>query len=413
MPSNSNSTPSPKQRNRFISTLRRTLLPHPQLASPSTPPCSKPVSLPHLNPASNLSSFRNTDPGWALLFSQKNPFSLSLRSRDSHSSSPTSSGSSDLSTPSPSTRSTQPTPQQRRYAAIFSKITFSTAEFIEDRYVYSHSPVKPEGPMTVGGSEEETEPQGNLIPCPSFFAIPSSRQPSLDQSQMLTLPPQHRINWGEISGVPTPRPPLRSCFQEVFDLLDAGIADQSAGFLGQDDVSDHVEHDASSPSDLLRRGASSDLLKLPEVKFADAHPDLLGSSNESIYFAATDTSDNPTGNPSSPGSEPTQGNHSHSSEALQDPPTNITIHSFLCKLSASLRNDPTEFSPRISEWDGESRDFSWLHAADQLDPNEHNTTTNVTLYNPRSSAQLTHLSRFLKRSSVRVKNKPLKTSSHN
>ncbi|PLW11362.1 hypothetical protein PCASD_24323 [Puccinia coronata f. sp. avenae] len=418
MPSNSNSTPSPKQRNRFISTLRRTLRPHTQPASPNTPP-----------------PFGKT----------KNSFSISLGSRDSHSSSPTSSGSSDLSTPSPSTtRSPQPTPQQRRYAAIFSKVTFSTAEFIEDRYVYSQSPSKPDGPMTaVGLDTGELESQEELGPPSSFFAIPSTRQPSIDQSQirlsqMLTSPTRYPHHADQSSDFPSSSSPLRSCFQEVFDLLDAGIIDQQIEYLGPD-TSYQLSSNFLEPStpdatlDIPHIGRLDEPLELPLPRITATQtclptpcaslseslfdPTRGGTEHESIDLLPASISDSLENLPEigmsdelSDISGAAKSNKSvqeaNGSEVLENPIEDAdTIQTFLHTLSAALRSDPTEFSPRVSEWNRESIDFSWLQSEDQINLHPLLPSHQVTLQTLPSSnlQQETHLPKFLKRSTARAK----------
>ncbi|KAH9457990.1 hypothetical protein Pst134EB_010292 [Puccinia striiformis f. sp. tritici] len=183
---------------------------------------------------------------------QKASFSALLKSRDSSSSSPTSSGSSESSSPSSSTRSIQPTPSQRRYAAVFSKITFSNAEFIEDRYIYSQSPEKTDGHFRLP-TQEPVPTEELMIPCPSFFAIPASRQPSvIEQSDIrldqTTNPTEHRISFCGLSDSASPNSPLRSCFQEIFDLIDAGMSDEQFDDIIGDDISYEARNLPTAPA---------------------------------------------------------------------------------------------------------------------------------------------------------------------
>ncbi|OAV90819.1 hypothetical protein PTTG_02173 [Puccinia triticina 1-1 BBBD Race 1] len=400
MPSNTSMTPSPKQRNRFISTIRRTLKTRTLSASPTTPPSGKPT----------------------------------LDSRDSHSSSPTSSGSSDLSTPSPSTRSPQPTAQQRRYAAVFSKITFSTAEFIEDRYIYSHSPEKTEAPLTPAPEE--------LVPGPSFFAIPSTRQPSVIDQPDIRLdqtsnPTEHRISFLGLSGLPSSTAPLRSCFQEVFDLIDAGLAGDPFDLIGADISDDSFDLPGTERSDESfdfpgdsTLDDSLDLTGAGSLEQSFHHPEASRSKEAIVPPVASTPQESPDLHLPSVPEEPLDllrvgsteecldfhapartDEHDASPEPKLPEETSVddSIQCFLHSLSASLRNDPTEFSPRISEWDQESaNDFAWLHLHDEPELDAHNPLSEYTLTHSRSSEYLTQLPRFLKRSTARAKRLPPK-----
>ncbi|KAA1109768.1 hypothetical protein PGTUg99_034597 [Puccinia graminis f. sp. tritici] len=414
MPNISNMTPSPKQRNRFISTIRRTLRTNPQPASPTTPPFGK----------------------------QKTPFATSIEPRASHaSSSPSSSGSSDVSTPSPSNSSSQPTPQQRRYAAVFSKITFSTAEFIEDRYIYSQSPEKPDDPLSLAAEE--------LVPCPSFFAIPATRQPSMiDQPEVrldqTSNPTEHRISFAGLSDLSTPTSPLRSCFQEVFDLIEAGLADNPFDLIGAE-ISDepfnllgvgrltepldfpratirHRSIEADTPVirldipavgtspeslelqesfDLPGIGASEESFDLPGLGMPEESDSLgLDTSEDSFDLSGVATPDESFDHQEASMPIEQGGVTEHKAETV--PSVDNSIQSFLYSLSASLRSDPTEFSPRISEWDQESNGFSWLNLDDEHDLDQPESLSELGNSKGRHTDYLSRPT-FLKRSPARVK----------
>ncbi|KAH9457978.1 hypothetical protein MJO28_005049 [Puccinia striiformis f. sp. tritici] len=370
MSSNSNMTPSPKQRNRFVSTLRRTLRSNPQPSSPATPPFGK----------------------------TKASFSALLKSRDSSSSSPTSSGSSESSSPSSSTRSIQPTPSQRRYAAVFSKITFSNAEFIEDRYIYSQSPEKTDGHFRLP-TQEPVPTEELMIPCPSFFAIPASRQPSvIEQSDIrldqTTNPTEHRISFCGLSDSASPNSPLRSCFQEIFDLIDAGMSDEQFDDIIGDDISYEARNlptapASDSPYGLSGASGSNATLRLHQ-------PD---SSDEPLsHLVEAATIDEPVIAPECADAE----KPIVAIEPSEECTTGESIQAFLQSLSSSLRNDPTEFSPRISEWDQESSRFSF-QLDDELHSQERSAREDINYLNLRSSAYITQFPRFLKRTPARVK----------
>lgn len=87
-----------------------------------------------------------------------------------------------------SSRSGPLTPQQRRQGASFSKITFSTAEFSEERYIYS-----PEG-QTSDLTAQESPKDAGFRP---FFAIPATRHSALTQTETETRPSTSTVQSAE------------------------------------------------------------------------------------------------------------------------------------------------------------------------------------------------------------------------
>ncbi|KAA1075744.1 hypothetical protein PGT21_000398 [Puccinia graminis f. sp. tritici] len=154
---NPSQTPSPKPKSRFFSNLRRSLRSNSQLTS-------VPESL--------------FDPVPKTLFSTATE---SPSHADTSSSYATSSSSSNPSSPASNTPSRQLTPPQRRHASSFSKITFSAAEFLEDRYIYAQSPEK----LCLSHElmSDESLPEDDLERVP-FFAIPTTRKVSYGTQDM-------------------------------------------------------------------------------------------------------------------------------------------------------------------------------------------------------------------------------------
>lgn len=276
-------TPSPKQRNRLVSNLRRAIA----TSSPST---NLPRSLPEktfnqrIN-SNQIGSLENADLKSTPLSRVRDDDDDFLDSPPSHktsrdihpssrtqddgdSISPTSSGSSssNLSSPLSHTALHRSIFQERRYASWFSKITYCTNKYVEDRYVYSKSPgEKSSSPDLI--SDPATD---DTLQSTSFFSIPSTRQNltkdldwffSDDQEEIITADQFDRF----FSDRFPPKSPLSSAFVEVIDF------------------------DPSNPS----------LKRIPQA-----------------------------------------------TEVISDP-----IHQFLTSLSASLRSDPTEFSPHLSDLD--------------------------------------------------------------
>jgi hypothetical protein len=295
-----------------------------------------------------------------------------------------------------------------------------------------------------------------LVPCPSFFAIPATRQPSvIDQPEVrldqTSNPTEHRISFVGLSDLSTPTSPLRSCFQEVFDLIEAGLADNPFDLIGAE-ISDepfnllgpdrstepldfprasirHRSMDADTPLAPLDipavgtsgeplepsgAGASEESVDLPGIGTSDESFDLpgRGMSEESFDLPGLDMSGDSfdlsgvaTPDESFDHQEASMpieqgGVTEHKAETV--PSIDNSIQSFLHSLSASLRSDPTEFSPRISEWDQESNGFSWLNLDDEHDLDGPESLSEL------GNAKIPHaqyLSRptFLKRSPARVK----------
>ncbi|KAI9622533.1 hypothetical protein KEM48_007147 [Puccinia striiformis f. sp. tritici PST-130] len=281
MSSNSNMTPSPKQRNRFVSTLRRTLRSNPQPSSPATPPFGRLLKIRALT--------------YLASSSPESIFSALLKSRDSSSSSPTSSGS-------------KPVPTEEL-----------------------------------------------MIPCPSFFAIPASRQPSV-------------IEQSDIRLDQTTNPPNIASASEIFDLIDAGMSDEQFDDIIGDDISYEARNLPTAPASdsphLVEAATIDEPVIAPEC--ADAEKPIVAI------------------------------------EPSEECTTGESIQAFLQSLSSSLRNDPTEFSPRISEWDQESSRFSF-QLDDELHSQERSAREDINYLNLRSSAYITQFPRFLKRTPARVK----------
>ncbi|KAA1097913.1 hypothetical protein PGT21_023864 [Puccinia graminis f. sp. tritici] len=87
-----------------------------------------------------------------------------------------------------SSRSGPLTPQQRRHGASFSKITFSTAEFSEERYIYS-----PGGQYSDLTADESPKDAG-FVP---FFAIPATRHSACTQTETETHPSASNVQSAE------------------------------------------------------------------------------------------------------------------------------------------------------------------------------------------------------------------------
>ncbi|PLW37435.1 hypothetical protein PCANC_14854 [Puccinia coronata f. sp. avenae] len=354
MPSNSNSTPSPKQRNRFISTLRRTLRPHTQPASPNTPP------------PFGKTKIRSVFP-------------------------------SDLVTP---THHLQQAPDLVTCPPLPLALLAPLSQ-LRNSVVMQLSSLK-----------------SDSVRCSLAHPVPHHA----DQS----------------SDFPSSSSPLRSCFQEVFDLLDAGIIDQQIEYLGPD-TSYQLSSNFLEPStpdatlDIPHIGRLDEPLELPLARITATQtclptpcaslseslfdPTRGGTEHESIDLLPASISDSLENLPEigmsdelSDISGAAKSNKSvqeaNGSEVLENPIEDAdTIQTFLYTLSAALRSDPTEFSPRVSEWNRESIDFSWLQSEDQINLHPLLPSHQVTLQTLPSSnlQQETHLPKFLKRSTARAK----------
>ncbi|PLW54097.1 hypothetical protein PCANC_06380 [Puccinia coronata f. sp. avenae] len=86
----------------------------------------------------------------------------------------TSPRSSNWSSPSSGSRSSPLTPQQRRQGSVFTKITFRTDEFSEERFIYSQTARR--GDACLGLTQEENK-KSDGSNCSPFFAIPTTRFP--------------------------------------------------------------------------------------------------------------------------------------------------------------------------------------------------------------------------------------------
>ncbi|KAA1070937.1 hypothetical protein PGT21_004215 [Puccinia graminis f. sp. tritici] len=185
---NPSQTPSPKPKSRFFSNLRRSLRSNSQLTS-------VPESL--------------FDPVPKTLFSTATE---SPSHADTSSSYATSSSSSNPSSPASNTPSRQLTPPQRRHASSFSKITFSAAEFLEDRYIYAQSPEK----LCLSHElmSDESLPEDDLERVP-FFAIPTTRKVSYGTQDIQS---QEQTSNAHTQPIPAKKP-LIKFYEDYGDLL--------------------------------------------------------------------------------------------------------------------------------------------------------------------------------------------------
>ncbi|WAQ88602.1 hypothetical protein PtA15_10A21 [Puccinia triticina] len=155
---NSSNTPSPKPKSRFFSNIRRSLRSNSQLTSVPESFFDPPKTL--FSKAAESPSHAGTSSSYA-----------------------TSASSSNLSSPASNTPSRQLSPAQRRHASSFTKITFSSAEFLEDRYLYAQSPEK----LCLSHEllSDESLPEDGLDRT-RFFAARTTREAFVGKASMRT-----------------------------------------------------------------------------------------------------------------------------------------------------------------------------------------------------------------------------------
>ncbi|KAI7944459.1 hypothetical protein MJO28_010154 [Puccinia striiformis f. sp. tritici] len=203
-------TPSPKAKSRFFTTLRRSLRSNSQLTSVPESLFDPPVS-------TALSDFEYCTR--LLIFLpfcfQKTLFKAapeSVNHMEMSSPSAASASSSHPSTPASNTPPRQLTPPQRRHASSFNKITFGTANFLEDRYIYSHSPEKL--CLSHDTLSDDNLSTDGFAPRAPFFSIPATRQPLANKTRDIPLyrrPPTVKTHSS------SSKKPLRAPFYEDLD----------------------------------------------------------------------------------------------------------------------------------------------------------------------------------------------------